>query len=184
MELGVYICSDKIATMKTKPYGVRFDTELLDEMKKKQNIKTPQKVLNYLSDKWILENVLGISDMKIMMPESATFKDEKGNEVPLKQKEITQAENKPQIDKKEVSKAIVPKEGITPEIKQEPAKEVENQSDVFNFEGVAFFNIENYTKFPLSQKPKTQVEYDAWKSAKKKDDERIKKLYNEYKSKK
>jgi len=109
-------------------------------------------------------------------------KTEKIEELPTEIKEVPQ--NKPQIDKIVAAKVIVPKQEITPEIKQEPSKDVENQSDVFNFEGVAFFNIENYTKFPLSQKPKTQVEYDAWKSAKKKDDERIKKLYNEYKSKK
>lgn len=71
-----------------------------------------------------------------------------------------------------------------PEIKkEEPKTENKPQEDEkIDFEGVTLFNIENYTKYPLSSKPKTATEYDAWKSAKKKDDERIRKLYNEYKS--
>ncbi len=76
-------------------------------------------------------------------------------------------------------------ETSTSEIKkEEPQTENKPQEDEkIDFDGITLFNIENYTKYPLSSKPKTASEYDAWKYAKKKDDERIRKLYNEYKLK-
>lgn len=69
--------------MKTKPYGVRFEVELLDLMREKLNIKTPQRALNYLSDKFILENIQGITDIKLLIPK--IVKDENDSEVPLKE---------------------------------------------------------------------------------------------------
>lgn len=35
---------------KTNPIGVRFDSEILETIKKEQDLKTPQQVLNYLMD--------------------------------------------------------------------------------------------------------------------------------------
>lgn len=46
--------------MKTKPIGVRFDTELIELMELKHGIKTPQKILNYLSNKWLAEDCVEI----------------------------------------------------------------------------------------------------------------------------
>jgi hypothetical protein len=90
--LFYYFCSDKIATMKTKPYGVRFEIELLDLMKERLNIKTPQRVLNYLSDKWILENIQGVTDIKLLMPKNGICEDENGIQVQSKISNIESVE--------------------------------------------------------------------------------------------
>lgn len=78
--------------MKSKPYGVRFEMELLDLMREKLNIKTPQKVLNYLSDKWILENIQEAKDAPILKPKDVVIEDKPEIKVPPKVNVIRIAE--------------------------------------------------------------------------------------------
>lgn len=46
--------------MKTKPYGVRFDEDLLKKIKKKEKLTSPQQVVNFLM-KWYEQVHFGIA---------------------------------------------------------------------------------------------------------------------------
>lgn len=57
---GIYPNETTKRLMKTNPIGVRFDTELIELMELKLGIKTPQKILNYLSNRWLTEECVEV----------------------------------------------------------------------------------------------------------------------------
>ena len=72
---------------KSKPIGVRFDLEILGIIKKEQNLKSEQSVLNYLMDNYgkikPIEEVLATKPIEY--PKKATkpeIKPENGNHEP------------------------------------------------------------------------------------------------------
>lgn len=46
--------------MKTNPIGVRFDEDILALIKKEQNLSSPQMVVNYLMNKYVMRNSLAL----------------------------------------------------------------------------------------------------------------------------
>lgn len=46
--------------MKTNPIGVRFDEDILALIKKEQNLSSPQMVVNYLMNNYIMRNCLAL----------------------------------------------------------------------------------------------------------------------------
>lgn len=77
--------------MKTKPIGVRFDTELIELMELKHGIKTPQKILNYLSNKWLAEDCVEIPPTTPTKLKQADYQSEFNNcEFPEEYKELWQ----------------------------------------------------------------------------------------------
>lgn len=52
MDYGCIFVATKIATMKTKPYGVRFNEEDLELLKLECGILSPQRAVNFLVQYW------------------------------------------------------------------------------------------------------------------------------------
>lgn len=46
--------------MKTNPIGVRFDEDILALIKKEQNLSSPQMVVNYLMNNYVMRNSLAL----------------------------------------------------------------------------------------------------------------------------
>lgn len=60
--------------MKTKPIGVRFDQEILDELKKDGKASSPQKALNYLIG-WYRDTKITRDIIEIVAPKNPVKKE-------------------------------------------------------------------------------------------------------------
>lgn len=48
--------------MKTNPIGVRFDRDILEDLRQEYGIESPQKALNFLSDYWVSTKNRGVDE--------------------------------------------------------------------------------------------------------------------------
>lgn len=65
--------------MKTKPIGVRFDPELLEELKNAGKADSPQKALNYLTDLYRVSGIVAFTPPpnSVQEPEKPVKKEKK-----------------------------------------------------------------------------------------------------------
>ncbi len=85
------------------------------------------------------------------------------------------------------SNSLVPKQEVNIKHKKVVVKKNEAlespENDDYDFSQVLFFKIEDFTKYPKSDKPLEYLEAKKWNSLKLKSDEKIRELWKQYKNK-
>lgn len=145
---------------KTKPIGVRFDEDMLRVFKEDGIADSPQKALNFLSDFYLRNKHHENGGLKV----SELFRNINQDvqvEIPIK--------------KKEIQKEVIVKK-VTPE---------KSDDLLERFRSIKIFVIEEFSNYPMKNKPVDINELPGWMKAKKIDDQKIRDKWLEYlKSKK
>ena len=149
---------------KTKPYGVRFNPELIDAMTKKLSIKTPQRILNYLSDEWLAAN----KETTPVGVDAKPKKYERGNvKITKTTPQAFDGPKKPYTD------------GSDEFPKVWKAKE---ENSTINFGTDTILQIEKYTEYKAKDRPASGSARSEWDAKKKKADAIIRAEWTKYKS--
>lgn len=149
---------------KTNPIGVRFDEDMLRVFKEDGIADSPQKSLNFLSAFYLRNKHHENGGIKI----SELFRNvnsESHNEVPVQIASTTPPRNKIETPKEVVVKEMTP---------------VNPDDLVERFKGIKMFIIEDFSNYPMKNKPNNINELTEWLKAKKIDDQRIRGIWQDF----